>query len=80
MAAITIQGYSLFNEVEDKEVQVFNRARVMKNMMQDHSDAERNVNAKGVSLIYQYFEAIPMEDRQLVHTKLAELLREKDSV
>lgn len=74
-----IRGYSLFNAVEDLTLRTYNRARVMKNMMQDHSDKEKNVSEKGSNLIYQYFTHIPEAERGAVHTKLAELLKTKDT-
>lgn len=73
-----IRGYSLFNDVEDTEIRVYNRARTLKNMMLDHADKERNISALGGSLIFQYFNLVPMEERQAVHSKLAELLKQKE--
>lgn len=73
-----IKGYSLFKEVEDKAVQIFNRARVMKNIMLDYSDKNKVVNGVGTSLLYQYFSEIPEEDRKAVHDKLGELLKQKE--
>lgn len=75
-----VRGYSLFNEVEDKVVQTYNRARILKNIMTDYSDADRNVSQTGEALIYKYFEGIPVDDRRDVHTKLKELLITKDTV
>lgn len=73
-----INGYSLFNEVEDKEVQTYNRARVMKNMMLDNSK-NRVVNDQGKFLVMSYMVNIPEEDRREVHEKLAELLLQKEA-
>ena len=72
-----VNGYSLFNEVEDKEVQTYNRARVMKNMMLDNSK-DRVVNAQGKFLVIGYMHNLPEADRQPVHNKLAELLLQKE--
>ena len=73
-----IKGYSLFNEVEDAVLQAYNRARTMKNIMLDYSDKNKNINAAGASLLYQYFERVPEADRAAVHTKLKELLMTKE--
>lgn len=72
-----IAGYSLFNDIEDKEVQIYNRARIMKNMMQDNSK-DKEVSEKGVGLLVLYMNAIPVEDRKDVYVKLEELLKKKD--
>lgn len=73
-----IKGYGLFNEVEDKAVQTYNRARSMKNIMLDHSDKDKNISAAGNMLLIQYFSMVPEADRQAVHSKLAELLKQKE--
>lgn len=74
-----IQGYGLFNDVEELELRVYNRARVMKNILLDHSDAQRNVNFKGMGLVITYQQAIPQEERKAVHDKLTELLQVKEA-
>ena len=73
-----IKGYSLFNEVEDAAIQIYNRARTMKNIMLDHSDKNKNVNTTGVVLVTQYFKSIDEGSRQAVYSKLAELLKQKE--
>lgn len=73
------KGYSLFNDVEDKVSQTYNRARVMKNMMLDHSDTNKVVSDIGQTMLMTYFTHIPESDRQAVHTKLAELLQQKEA-
>ena len=73
-----IKGYSLFNEVEDAAIQTYNRARVMKNIMLDHADKDRNIKSDGSALLVQYFQYIPKADRMAVYTKLQELLVQKE--
>lgn len=73
-----IKGYSLFNDVEDAVIQVYNRARTLKNIMLDYSDKDRNISRAGGIILLQYFSNIPEDDRQAVHTKLAELLKQKE--
>lgn len=75
-----IQGYSLFNDVEDAEIRIFNRARSMKNIILDNADKHRNVTLKGVALVATYQKAIPEEERSAVHNKLVELLQQKETV
>lgn len=73
-----IAGYSLFKDIEDRDARVFNQARVLKNMMQDFSDKEKNVGGKGVALITQYMGNIENEDRPAVYKTLETLLQQKD--
>lgn len=73
-----IAGYSLFKDIEDRDARVFNQARVLKNMMQDFSDKEKNVGGKGVALITQYMGSIENEDRPAVYKTLETLLQQKD--
>lgn len=73
-----IKGYSLFNDVEDTEIQIYNRARSLKNIMLDNADKEKNVSVKGTHLLLQYMNAIPAETRHAVYLKLEELLKEKE--
>lgn len=71
------KGYSLFNDVEDKELQAFNRARVMANIMEDHS-VERNVNGTGLMLLMGYFQSLPEgQEREDVHAALTKILTTK---
>lgn len=70
-------GYSLFTDLEDKEAQIYNRARVMKNMMMDNSK-DKVVNAQGKFLIIGYMNQLPTEDRAAVYSKLEELLKQKE--
>lgn len=73
-----LHGFSLFTEVEDAEIRTYNRARVMKNIMLDHSDAQKNVHAAGRTLLMAYFSKIPAEDRKATYAKLEELLVQKE--
>lgn len=70
-------GYSLFTDVEDKEIRTYNRARVMKNMMLDNSK-DKIVNQQGKFLVIGYMNQIPNEERAEVYHKLEELLQQKE--
>ena len=72
-----VNGYSLFNEVEDKEIQTYNRARVMKNMMLDNSK-NGVINEQGKFLVIGYMHNLPMEDRPAIMEKLSELMEQKE--
>ena len=70
------KGYGLFNDVEDKEVQVYNRARTLVNIMEDHA-VGKSVSGTGAMICAGYFNSLPPEDRAEVHSKTAALLFEK---
>lgn len=59
------KGFSLFNDVEDDNLRPFNRARVMANMAEDHTNKEKRITPKGAALILGYFNLIPKEERNI---------------
>lgn len=70
------KGFSLFFDLEDKDLQAYNRARLMFNIMEDNVDKKTGkVSPKGGSLVMEYFGEIPVEDRTLVTKKLEELFK-----
>ena len=56
-------GYSLFDDVEDRELQAYNRAVVMRNISADMGD----------NAVKEYFELIPHPDQLYTIGKLGEL-------
>ena len=70
------KGYGLFNDVEDKELQTYNRARILANIMEDHA-VGTNVSGTGALICAGYFNSIPPEDRGAVHSRTAAILFEK---
>ena len=70
------RGYGLFNDVEDKDLQTHNRARILMNIMEDHSQGDK-VTGMGAVICVGYFKALPEEDRTAVHAKTAALMLEK---
>ena len=71
------KGYSLFNDVEEKDTQRYNRARILVNIMEDHSDAKRNVNLTGLMLCKGYFDLIEPEERDVILEETKKLLEKK---
>jgi hypothetical protein len=68
-----INGFSLFNDVEDKALQAFNRGRVMTNILLDH----KKNTAKGGFLSLTYMKQIPVEERQAaIDAFMAEMAKE----
>ena len=70
------RGYGLFNDVEDKEIQIFNRARTLVNIMDDHSKGDE-VNGTGAMICMGYFKSLPGDDRMAVHEKAFQMLEER---
>lgn len=67
------KGFSTFDDVEDKTLQTYNRARVLTNIAQDHTKNNR-ITPKGAGLILGYFAQIKAEDRNAVQTRFTELM------
>lgn len=65
------KGFSLFNDVEDADLRSNNRARVLANMAEDHTNKEKRISPKGAALILGYFNLIPKEDRNTTKDKFA---------
>lgn len=57
------KGFSLFTEIEDKALQLRNRAAIMVNMLEDNF-FKGKVSGKGASLLIGYVSAIPAKDRK----------------
>jgi hypothetical protein len=62
MLANEYNGFATFADVEDKELQAFNRGRVLCNMYVDNSENGKT-NDKGFALIVGYFNRIPVAER-----------------
>lgn len=75
------RGFGLFNDVEDKGLQSYNRARILVNMMEDNealnADGERGVSVKGAALVSGYFMQVPEADREQVRDEVERILTEK---
>lgn len=71
-----INGYSLFNDIEDKELQERNRAVVMTNMAETYTKKGK-ISLKGTGLIVQYFNAIPEEQRASLYKKFESTMLER---
>lgn len=57
------KGFGLFNDLEDKAAQTYNRARILVNIVLDHSKKGKT-NPKGAFLSVGYMNCIPIEDRK----------------
>lgn len=67
------KGMPLFNDVEERSIQTNNRAAVMANTMQEHSQKSK-VSPRGLSLILGYFNELPVFDRAAVNEAFKEQL------
>lgn len=57
------KGFGLFNDVEDAQLKAQNRARMMVNIVMDHSKNGK-FNVKGVALSTGYMNCIPKGERK----------------
>lgn len=69
------KGYSLFNDVEDKELQSRNRAVIMSNIV-EHNTIKNKISPKGAGLALGYFNSIPPEERKVVEQKFEQRIKE----
>lgn len=70
------KGFSLFNDVEDKELRQRNRAVVLANIAADNTK-NKLISPKGASLVLGYFGLIPEEDRLDVKVRFAEEMKHR---
>ncbi len=72
-------GYSLFNDVEDKTLQQRNRAVVMANIAEQYTQAKK-ITLKGTALILGYFGCIPQEERKPLYEVFEKTMKERNYV
>ena len=66
-------GYDLFMDVTDKQLQQRNRAVVMWNMFEDNSEGGK-ANAKGLYSMMNYMQLIPEGEKMGVVSTLRQLM------
>lgn len=64
------KGFSLFLD-QDSALRTRNRAVILSNIAEDHTNKEKRITPKGASLMMGYFAAIPKEERQPVAKSFA---------
>ena len=67
-----IEGYSRFMDIEDQELQAYNRAQVLTNMF-ERGAKHGKVGISTVALIGRYFAGIPTDERRAALDKFREL-------
>lgn len=77
-----IKGYSLFNDIEDTELRIRNRAVVMANIFEDNLDGDAKVDAvtikgDGAVLLLQYVKNIPEEEMVPTWDKFKSIMTEE---
>jgi len=72
-----INGYSLFNEVEDKELQLRNRTTTLVNMIEDNMTEEGVVNQQGMFLSMQYWTEISDEEKKSLYDSVKAEVEER---
>jgi hypothetical protein len=70
------KGYSLFNDIEDLALRTRNRGVTLANIAEDHTK-NKKINAKGVSLILNYYALIPAEESVAVRESFAGFMKER---
>lgn len=57
-----VKGYSLFNDIEDRDLRIRNRAVVLTNIMED-GFVQGRVSSKSALIIMNYFHHVPEEEK-----------------
>lgn len=70
------KGYALFNDVEDRELRVRNRATVLANIFEDNS-RDGKVNLRGNQDAVGYFAQLPKEELRDIYAVLSQVLVER---
>lgn len=75
----TVKGYSLCVDVEDKELQLHNRANILANIYEDNKDKRdpNKTSGRGMCNIISYMNALPPEDRGNVLNKFYSVMQER---
>lgn len=71
-----VNGYSLFNDIDDAELRDRNRAVVMANMCEQNT-RNKKVSPKGMALVIGYFHAIAKEQRAKVMVNFETFMGER---
>lgn len=72
-----INGYSLFNDIEDAALKLRNRVVVMANMIEQNLTKDRKVSEKGVALVMRYFAEVPEAERKDTYDAFQQRLKEE---
>lgn len=70
-------GYGLFNDVDDVEVQSYNRGRTIVNIMEDNSDGAGKISQRGAMLSAGYLLSIPESERASAYNEAETILKNK---
>lgn len=68
------KGFSLFNDIEDDILRIRNRAVVLANIAEDHTE-NMKISMKGASLIFGYFALVPPHEKFAVQQKFEEQMK-----
>lgn len=71
------KGFSLFNDIEDLALRVRNRAVVLANIAEDHTNKARRISPNGAALILGYFNRVAKEERDMVKNAFAENMKQR---
>lgn len=71
------KGFSLFNDIEDYDLRIRNRAVVMANIAETHTNKDRNIRPAGVGLIIGYFNSVAKEEKKATIEKFVATMKER---
>jgi len=71
-----IEGYSLFNDIENFELRARNRAIIMANILEDNFYKNR-VSRKGLMIVKKYLKCLPILEQDAATSYLTQVLKER---
>ena len=72
------KGFSLFDDINDKQLRSRNRAVLLANITEDNLTPNKRLTEKGTVLVLGYFTAIPEDERADVQVAYEQVLRERN--
>lgn len=74
-----IRGTSLFNDVEDRDLRIRNRAVIMANELES-GHYRGKLHPRSVAFLWEYFDHIPAGEKKETQAKFIEFARERGFV
>ena len=74
------KGFSLFNEIQDKELRTRNRAVILANITEDNLTPNKRVTPKGAVLVLGYFTCISDDEKQAAQEAYLRTMQERGFV
>lgn len=79
-SVLEVMGFSLFKEVEDRDLRCHNQGVIMANIIEDNLFDGDKLSGSATILLLKYFQAIPLEDKPIALMNSQSILTERGIV